>query len=89
MLYSYCNVLKDHDNGDEACYLVKSEGSHNKDYWLLFTMPLDATLTAVDKFLREIWCECCGHLSAFSMGGREFGKSRKLSVLSVGDKLLH
>lgn len=49
----------------------------------------DASLSAVDKFLRDIWCECCGHMSAFRMGGREFGKARKLSELSIGDTLLY
>ena len=83
------HILKDHDSGDESCYLVKAEGAYNKNYWLLFTVPLDASLSIVDKFLHEVWCECCGHLSAFRMGGREYGKSRKLSALSIGDTLLY
>ncbi|MDE6608058.1 MAG: plasmid pRiA4b ORF-3 family protein [Lachnospiraceae bacterium] len=28
-----------------------------------------ATLKDVDQFLRDIWVECCGHLSAFDIGG--------------------
>lgn len=28
-----------------------------------------ATLAALDRFLRDIWLECCGHLSAFEIGG--------------------
>ena len=83
------HICKDHNNGDEACYLMKAEGAYNKDYWLFFSVPIDATLTAVDKFLRQIWCECCGHLSAFRQGGREFGKGRKISALDIGDKLLY
>ena len=83
------HVLKDHNSGDELCYLLKAEGAYNKDYWLLFTLAMDASLSAVDKFLRQIWCECCGHMSAFRIGGREFGKARKLSALSVGDTLLY
>ena len=79
------HVLKEHDNGDEKCYLMKAEGAYNKDYWLFFTVPMDATLTAVDKFLRQIWCECCGHLSAFRPGG----KSKKVSTLSIGDTFLY
>ncbi len=83
------HVLKDHNDGNEPCYLIKAEGAYNKDYWLFFTVPLDVSLSTVDKFLREIWCECCGHMSAFRMGGREFGKARKLSTLTVGDTLLY
>jgi hypothetical protein len=83
------HVLKDHNSGDEPCLLIKAEGAYDKDYWLLFTVSLDASLSAVDKFLREIWCECCGHLSAFRAGGREFGKARKISALDVGESLLY
>lgn len=83
------HIIKYHNGGDEPCYLIKAEGAYDKDYWLFFTIPLDATLSAVDKFLRKIWCECCGHMSAFHMGCREFGKARKVSVLSVGDTLLY
>jgi len=83
------HILKDHNFGDEQCYLLKAEGAYNKDYWLFFAVPLDASLSAADKFLREIWCECCGHMSAFRMGGRDFGKARKLSALGIGDVLLY
>ena len=83
------HLCKDHNSGDEQCYLVKAEGAYNKDYWLFFIVALDASLSAVDKFLREIWCECCGHLSAFRKGGSEYGKSRKISALAVGDVLFY
>ena len=83
------HILKDHNSGDESCYLLRAEGAYNKNYWLLFTLALDAPLSAADKFLRQIWCECCGHMSAFRIGVREFGKARKLSALSVGATLLY
>jgi len=83
------HIIKDHNSGNENCYLIKAEGAYNKDYWLFFTVPLDATLMHLDKFLRQIWCECCGHMSAFRQGGREFGKSKKISALGVGDTLLY
>jgi len=83
------HIFKDHNSGDERCYLIKAEGAYDKYFWLFFSVPLDAPLSEVDKFLREIWCECCGHMSGFSMGGSKVGKSTKLSVLSVGDKLLY
>jgi hypothetical protein len=83
------HVLKEHKDGDEPCLLLRAEGAYDKDYWILFSVAIDATMTAMDNFLRDIWCECCGHLSAFRAGGREFGKARKLSALSVGDTLLY
>ncbi|MBS3984843.1 MAG: hypothetical protein KGZ66_09390 [Selenomonadales bacterium] len=81
------HVLKSHNDGDELCYLIKAEGMHDKNYWLLFSLPLSTTLAALDKFLRQIWCECCGHLSAFWRDGHQLGETRKVSTLSIGDKL--
>ena len=83
------HIVKDHAGGNEKCYLIKAEGAYNKKYWLFFVVPVDAALTALDEFLREIWCECCGHLSAFSKGGGELEKSKRISSLGVGDKLLY
>jgi hypothetical protein len=37
-------------------------------YWLDLEMGAKALLTDLDDFLREIWLECCGHLSAFTFG---------------------
>lgn len=39
-------------------------------YSLLFSK--DATLGQLDRFLRDIWLECCGHLSEFTIGGRHY-----------------
>jgi hypothetical protein len=83
------HILKEHNGGDEQCFLIKAEGAHRKDYWLYFSVPLEATLSAVDGFLRDIWCECCGHLSAFRWGGGALGKARKLSSLYTGSTLLY
>jgi Zn finger protein HypA/HybF involved in hydrogenase expression len=83
------HILKDHNGDGEPCYLLKAEGAYDKDYWIFFSVPLDASLSDVDRFLRKIWCECCGHMSAFSAGGREFGMARKLMKLNVGDTLLY
>ena len=83
------HVFKDHNTSDGQCCLLKAEGVYDKDYRLYFTVPLDASLSVIDKFLREIWCECCGHLSAFRMEGQEVGMARKLSALAIGDTLLY
>ena len=32
-------------------------------------MRCDATLNELDRFLRSLWLECCGHLSHFRAGG--------------------
>ena len=38
-------------------------------YWLNLEVDGSATLLQLDKYLRRIWLECCGHLSRFSQGG--------------------
>lgn len=43
-------------------------------YWLHVEMPGDATFAALDKFLRGIWLECCGHMSAFRMDRDTMGR---------------
>ena len=83
------HILKEHNAGEERCRLIKAEGAYNKDYWLFFTVPLEASLSSVDTFLRKIWCECCGHLSQFRSGGVTFGNTKKISSLAIGDTLLY
>jgi hypothetical protein len=44
------------------------QGKHDPFYWLHLEVPAQATLDDLDAFLRAIWLECCGHLSAFTIG---------------------
>jgi hypothetical protein len=34
-------------------------------FWLHLEVPAKAKFANLDQFLRDIWLECCGHLSAF------------------------
>jgi hypothetical protein len=38
-------------------------------FWLDLDIKTNARLTRLDEFLRAIWLECCGHLSAFTIDG--------------------
>lgn len=44
-------------------------GAYNKYYWLIIQIKENATLDDLDRFIRDIWVECCGHLSAFEIDG--------------------
>jgi hypothetical protein len=44
-------------------------GRYDPMYWMHLEAPADATLADLDDFLRVTWLECCGHLSAFTLGG--------------------
>lgn len=63
--------------------------------------PADGTLEYLDRFLRDTWLECYGHLSAFTIEGRTYASdaSEEMEdesidvelgeVLSVGTKFYH
>jgi hypothetical protein len=44
-----------------------AEGQYLPEYWLHVEVPAEASLLLLDAFLRDIWLECCGHLSAFTI----------------------
>ncbi len=44
------------------------EGRYLPDYWLHLEAAATSTLEDIDVFLRRIWLECCGHMSAFQIG---------------------
>jgi hypothetical protein len=62
-------------------------------------VPAKAPLSRLDDFLRHIWLECCGHMSAFEIDGirysvspmeEERGMGAPLSrVLDVGSKFFY
>lgn len=55
-------------------------GKYNKDYWLLIEVKEEATLKDVDKFLRDIWLECCDHLSLFKIDGTLYYSNSAVSI---------
>ncbi len=45
------------------------EGRDLPTYWMHLEATGSTTLATLDRFLRDTWLECCGHLSAFEIGG--------------------
>lgn len=56
------------------------------DFWLDLEMQGSATLQDLDRYLRAIWLECCGHLSLFSKGG--WAEEDELSMKTRIDRVL-
>jgi hypothetical protein len=48
------------------------EARYDKAYWLHVALPANAALSTLDRFLRDIWLECCGHMSAFNINGMSY-----------------
>lgn len=44
-------------------------GKYDVNQWLHLEVHSNAFLSALDIFLRDIWLECCGHLSSFEIDG--------------------
>ena len=43
--------------------------SLERPHWMELAVRADATLHELDRILRSVWLECCGHLSHFDIGG--------------------
>ncbi|TWI70305.1 hypothetical protein LZ24_02315 [Desulfobotulus alkaliphilus] len=50
-------------------FYLHIHATYNQDYFLHILMKENARLEDLDTFLRNIWLECCGHLSAFTYDG--------------------
>ncbi|MFC1972669.1 hypothetical protein ACFLVE_04630 [Chloroflexota bacterium] len=78
----------------ENLYHLRIQDAGHGDYWLDLEVRGSATLQQMDKYLRVIWLECCGHLSRFSIGsawgGREIAKNRHIEqIFDMGVELTH
>jgi hypothetical protein len=51
------------------------EGRHARAYWMHVALPVDAPLSKLDRFLRDTWLECCGHLSSFEIAGEFYAST--------------
>ena len=54
-------------------------------YWLHLEVRADARLDTLDTFLRNIWLECCGHMSQFCINGEDYvsDAARELGARSM------
>ena len=74
-----CKVMKESIGLDEKVpssninkFILEVSSKYNKDYWLYITIDVNCTLKDLDKFLRDIWVECCDHLSMFKIYGERY-----------------
>lgn len=49
------------------------EGYEQPQYWMHLELPADMPLATLDGYLRRVWLECCGHMSAFYIGEQSYG----------------
>jgi hypothetical protein len=77
----------------EALYHLRVQPIGLNEFWLDLEARESSTLKDLDRYLRAIWLECCGHMSRFSIGGwggHEIAMSRKVGdVFRKGVELVH
>jgi len=89
---SYQQALAQSTQPLENIWRVRVQDAYDSDYWLELDLRGSASLTQLDKYLRAIWLECCGHLSEFNIGGwggMKVGKARKADDIFQPGLILH
>jgi len=96
-----CRKKKDAEAGaaggaatETRMFHIVAEGRYAPVYWIHLEVPADATLNGLDWFLRRIWLECCGHLSAFEINGSwyvshpsDWTDDKNMDEAAIGDVL--
>lgn len=59
-------LLAENDKRRCRYFEIVISDKYLKDYWLIIEANENNTLKELDKFIRDIWVECCGHLSMFT-----------------------
>jgi hypothetical protein len=70
----------------EKFFQISVQGRYAPEYWMHLEVAADAKLKDLDSFLRDIWLECCGHLSGFVIGERNYVSS--MVDAAYGDKTM-
>lgn len=74
--------------GQRSSLLLRVTGRYASDYWLHLWVDDRATFDTLDLFLRNIWLECCGHMSHFYVGRQSINMQACLSrSLRTGDEI--
>ena len=53
-------------------FLLKIFSPDQPEYWLFVELSDNCLLYDLDSFLRDIWLECCGHLSSFRINNQSY-----------------
>jgi len=85
------HLLKEHlkSDGEATKGRLIIVSSFAKRYYFAVDVKADAKLSVLDDFMRDIWLDCCGHMSAFSLNGSELPMTMKISALPLGVAVMH
>ena len=87
-----CMVKPEAEEG-QRCFLISVQGLQDPNYFLYLSVRADAPLKDLDDYLRNIWLDCCSHMSQFSIvklnyvsSDPEPGQSMRVKLSSVLEK---
>ena len=61
-----------HPNRVGDCTVLVGVRGGDPRLWLSLAVRPTANLRQLDQFLRDVWLECCGHMSHFEIGGARY-----------------
>ncbi len=72
-------------------FMISVKPKYNgNEYCIYLSIDENLSLIHIDQFLRDVWLECCGHLSAFKINGKfyqDYSMNTKLKdILVVNEK---
>lgn len=85
--------IENESRAAETLYHLRVQAMGQNEFWLDVEARGESKLKDLDRYLRGIWLECCGHLSRFSIGGwsgNEIPMSRQVQqIFREGTALVH
>lgn len=86
-LKSCPEIHKNDSNGMYKYYTLKIRDVYEKYYFLYINVSAEITLGQLDQFLRDIWLECCNHLSSFYYRNEYYDINRFTDSAAINLKL--
>ncbi|KAA8680569.1 hypothetical protein ACFHWD_11725 [Clostridium sp. MT-14] len=98
----YLTTIAVNSKSDIDKYILVAETPHSSTYWMYISINSNAQLRDLDQFIRDVWVECCGHLSSFKINGEYYESTTDFednwmnskdmniklkNVIDVGDKM--
>ena len=79
-----CAATHDETGPPQPLVVLRFSQAGASRYWLVIEAKADAQLGHLDGLLRQVWLECCGHMSAFRIGRRELAMTTATAIAFTG-----
>ena len=83
---------KENSKGNRNQFMISIKNKYTSEYCIYVSIDANLQLQHLDKFIRDVWVECCDHLSAFFIDGEMYNNTdyemnvKLKDVLSVNQK---